>query len=103
MDQSQSRTEGAPENDQAAPRLDPSQVFGCSAGRIVKGMAVVDANDRLLGYVESVEGELIRLFEGASGHAPGGSVPLSLIDGIFDGRVLLAGRGDSTFGLGAQP
>jgi hypothetical protein len=103
VDQNQSgAANGASKADQQQrPRLDRSRVFGCHAGRIYKGMAVVDAEDRLLGYVESVEGELIRLAEGAAGVKAGDSVPLSLIDGIDECRVLLAGRGDTTFGIWA--
>ncbi|MCJ2179332.1 DUF2171 domain-containing protein [Novosphingobium album (ex Hu et al. 2023)] len=72
------------------------QVWTTVAGTIRKGMKVIAADGSCLGTVASVEhGEV--LFEG------GDVIPLTLVDGVGEEGVLLQGRGDATFGLGAQP
>lgn len=71
------------------------------AGTICKGMEVFDADDEMIGLVESVEGNQIRL-ESTNGEKRQ-FISVSLIDGIHQGKVLLAGRGDASFGLEVEP
>jgi hypothetical protein len=67
-------------------------------GTIRKGMKVIDADGTVLGTIAGVSGEEVFL-EGA----PGEFIAITQIDGVGEETVLLAGRGDATFGLGAQP
>ncbi|MCB2076548.1 MAG: DUF2171 domain-containing protein [Novosphingobium sp.] len=74
---------------------------GGVAGYIEPGMEVYEDNGTFVGVVESVGGGMIRLHpaeedEGAS------NLPLELVNGVDDKRVILAARGDGTFGLGAS-
>jgi hypothetical protein len=73
------------------------------AGTICEGMEVIAGDGSSLGHVASVEGSNIRLVNSDGPDGGDFSLPLSLIDGISEGKVLLAGRGDASFGLGAQP
>lgn len=77
--------------------------FRTFAGTIVQGMDVISSDGRFLGQVDRVEGDHIILVPASYSETEAYFVPLSLIDGIAQGQVLLAGRGDGTFGLGAQP
>ncbi len=72
------------------------------AGTICRGMDVLDANDRIIGQVARVESDHIVLVPTSETDRGEFFVPLSLIDGIHGDQVLLAGRGDASFGLGAQ-
>lgn len=91
-----------PEPHKAGARVIPEQSrYRTFAGTIIKGMQVLDAQDRCIGEVERVENDHIMLVP--SGDGCEYFVPLAIIDGIHAGQVLLAGRSDSTFGLGAQP
>ncbi|MCB2047753.1 MAG: DUF2171 domain-containing protein [Novosphingobium sp.] len=88
----------------ANPRSAPGQrqkKFRTFAGTIARGMVVLDANDRIIGEVDRVESDHIILVSGPG--SPDYFVPLSLIDGISGSKVLLSGRGDAAFGLGATP
>ena len=91
-----------PESRKTGLRLKPRQFrYRTFAGTIARGMDVLDAQNRCIGQVESVESDHIMLARARNGREY--FVPLTLIDGIHGDQVLLAGRGDSTFGLGAQP
>lgn len=68
------------------------------AGRVRKGMKVVAADGSILGTVTGLDGE--ELFLDGGEHE---FVATTQIDGISEDTVLLAPRGDATFGLGAQP
>ena len=73
---------------------------GSSARFIHPGMTVLSTNGAIIGTVEAVEGQMIRL----SGEA--GSpchLPINLVDGVDDGRVIVSAPGDESFGLGATP
>ncbi|PEQ11708.1 hypothetical protein B2G71_15925 [Novosphingobium sp. PC22D] len=77
-----------------------ARTFRTFAGTIREHMQVIDSEGKVLGTVAEVRGDQIMLT--ASGDAPE-SLPVSMIDGIDANAVLLAGRGDASFGLGAQP
>jgi hypothetical protein len=85
---------------QAASPGRRQEKFRTFAGTISQGMVVLDANDRIIGEVDRVESDHIILTPGVDGSDY--FVPLSLIDGISGSRVLLSGRSDTTFGLGAE-
>ena len=68
------------------------------SGFVRKGMTVIDPDGMVLGVVDRVEGQEVLLAE--PGHP---FITVSEIDGIDGDRILLAPRGDATFGLGAQP
>ena len=79
----------------------PPERFQTFAGTIVAGMKVISGDDQVIGTVETVrDNQIVLASEDGGGEM---SVPLGLIDGIGEGRVLLSGRGDSSFGLGATP
>lgn len=83
-----------------APSSSPSSArsWTTPAGTVREGMQVLAADGSLLGHVDSLEGEELLL------RGPGRDfVATSQIDGISENAVLLSGRGDGTFGLGAQP
>lgn len=80
----------------------PVRKFQTFAGTICEGMKVVSATDEEIGTVETVRGGQIVL-KGGDGKGGELSVPLGMIDGIGEGRVLLSDRGDASFGLGAAP
>ncbi|MEE4451298.1 DUF2171 domain-containing protein [Novosphingobium resinovorum] len=67
-------------------------------GTIRKGMKVLGPDGACIGTVAGLEGEELML-EGGSHDF----VAISQVDGIGDDAVLLADRGDATFGLGATP
>lgn len=83
------------------------------SGFVRKGMTVIAADGSVLGVVDRVEGQEVLLEE--PGHP---FIAVSEIDGIEgggiedgeieggraqNGRILLAPRGDASFGLGATP
>jgi hypothetical protein len=71
-------------------------------GTIRKGMKVIDADGTVLGTVARVEGEEVLLAEHAEGERDS-FILITQIDGVSEDAVLLQGRGDATFGLGAEP
>ncbi len=76
--------------------------FATPEGTVREGMAVVDNYGHTLGYVAGVDGERLRLTS-TDPHDDGVAfLPVSLIDGIDGERVLLAGRGDASFGQAAD-
>ena len=78
-------------------QMEPNEeVWTTVAGTIRKGMKVIAPDGTSLGLVAAVRGGDV-LFEG------GDAIPLTLVDGVGEEGVLLQGRGDTTFGLGAQP
>ena len=72
------------------------------AGTICDGMEVIGASGEVLGHVSGVAGDSIVLSEKDPAGKGDFSLPLSLIDGISNGQVLLASRGDATFGIAGQ-
>ena len=75
--------------------------FPTQAGTVRAGMQVLDGYGHPIGIVEAVEGQRLRL-SSTDPHDDGVAfLPLSLIDGVEADRVLLAARGDSSFGLPA--
>lgn len=76
--------------------------WATASGTIRKGMKVVGPDGSLLGTVDGLDGEELLLAECEPGERPS-FVAVTQIDGISDDTVLLSGRGDATFGLGAQP
>lgn len=68
------------------------------AGFVRRGMRVIAPGGEDLGRVVGVEGEEL-LLDGGNAEF----VAVSQIDGVSKDTVLLSGRGDATFGLGAQP
>ena len=74
-----------------------------AAAFIRKGMTVIEADGTVVGTIERVEGGRIWLSEDANHDGAPEFLPVSLIDGIDDARVILAERGDASFGLGAEP
>lgn len=73
-----------------------------SLGTIRKGMSVVDADGTCIGTVASLVGDEIMLEPRAEGEEAE-FVSLTQVDGVDETSVLLSGRGDATFGLGAEP
>lgn len=67
-------------------------------GTIRKGMKVLLADGTCVGTVSTLEGDELMLESGSHDF-----VSTTQIDGIDNDAVLLADRGDATFGLGAQP
>lgn len=73
---------------------------GASAAAFIKvGMPVLEADGTLLGTVESVERDRILI----AGDPEGDFIPMSMVDGVDDARVILISRGDGSFGLGGTP
>jgi len=77
--------------------------FRTFAGTIDEHMQVIDVDGKVLGTVADVRGDQIMLETPDPETKELESLPVSLIDGIDKNAVLLAGRGDASFGLGAQP
>ncbi len=77
--------------------------FRTFAGTISTGMEVISSEGELIGHVDLVQGDHIVLAPSKEGEPSTYFVPLSLIDGITEEQILLASRGDGTFGLGATP
>ncbi|MEW9854972.1 DUF2171 domain-containing protein [Novosphingobium sp. M1R2S20] len=78
---------------------DPDAAFQTTAGTIRAGMTVLDSYGHAIGIVSGVDGERLRLAS-TDPHDDGVAfLPVSLIDGIEEDRVLLGGRGDSSFGV----
>lgn len=80
----------------------PGNSWTTDSGTIRKGMKVIDADGTVLGTVASVEGEEVLLAEHADGERDS-FIAVTQIDGVTEDAVLLQGRGDATFGLGAEP
>jgi len=98
----------APRNADTVNNPEPSQTqtaprFRTFAGTIARGMEVISPEGRFLGQVDRVESDHIVLVPASEDESDAWFVPLSLIDGIARDQVLLASRGDGTFGLGAEP
>lgn len=81
---------------------DPQAAWNTPSGTIRRGMKVIAPDGHVLGTVAGVEGEELLLEPDAPGGEPA-FVTLSLVDGVGTEGVLLSGRGDATFGLGAEP
>lgn len=72
---------------------------GASAAAFIRvGMPVLEADGSLLGTVEAVKGDRIYI----AGDPEGDFVSMSMVDGVDDARVILAGRGDGAYGLGGS-
>lgn len=90
------------QSDGTAPPATESESFATAAGTLRAGMAVVDSYGHTVGIITSVDGDRMRL-SSSDPHDDGVAfLPLSLIDGIEGDRVLLAGRGDASFGMPTQ-
>lgn len=76
--------------------------WATASGTIRKGMKVLAPDGSLLGTVDGLDGEELILAEHESGERTS-FVAVSQIDGVSEDAVLLSGRGDATFGLGAEP
>ena len=73
---------------------------GAGAAAFIRpGMPVIGGDGAVLGTVEKVVGDRIYI----AGEPEGDFVPLGLVDGVDDARVILSSRGDASFGLGATP
>ncbi|HKR91571.1 DUF2171 domain-containing protein [Novosphingobium sp.] len=72
------------------------------AGTIRQGMKVFAADGTCVGTVRAVDGEEV-LLSGADPADQTAFIAVSQIDGVGPDGVLLSGRGDATFGLGAEP
>jgi hypothetical protein len=84
-------------DDAPAIRERQGQTWGAHQ-EIAAGMEVIDADGSHLGTVETVaEGE-IKLTRG-DGDPEHRLLPLSLVDVVSDGRVMMRRRGDDAFGL----
>jgi Uncharacterized protein conserved in bacteria len=86
------------ENDHAPPELPD---LG-KPSTIEPGLAIIAADGERVGTVAALEGNLIRLQEDGEGAEPS-YIPVSLVSGVGTKGVLLSGRGDATFGEGAEP
>lgn len=73
-----------------------------AVGTIRRGMRVIGADGACIGTVASLEGDEIMLEPEGEGGEPE-FVTLTQVDGVDESRVFLSGRGDATFGLGAEP
>lgn len=71
-------------------------------GTIRQGMKVFAADGTCLGTVQAVEGEEV-LLSTIDPEDAGAFITLTQIGGVGPDGVLLSGRGDETFGLGAEP
>ncbi len=85
------------------PHAQTGARFRTFAGTIAQGMDVISPEGRFLGRVDRIEGDHIVLVAATEREGDVYFVPLSLIDGIDQDQILLASRGDGTFGLGAEP
>lgn len=81
---------------------DPPAAWNTPLGTIRQGMRVLAPDGSVLGTVAGMEGEELLLDPLTPGEAPA-FVTLTLVDGVGAEGVLLSGRGDATFGLGAEP
>lgn len=81
----------------STPQADHETVWATPVGNIRKDMPVLAPDGAVIGRVAGVEGDQVMLAGGDD------FIPITLIDGVGDQGVLLQGRGDATFGLGAQP
>ncbi len=88
------------DGEDAAPRQ-PQQAQSAYFNRheITPGMLVMSAEGTFVGTVQGIEGDEIRLSPG--GDAEHTLLPLSLVDGVDDNRVIMRSRGDNAFGMEA--
>ncbi len=81
-------------------QMEPGEeVWTTVVGTIRKGMKVIAPDGACLGHVTGVKGDEVML-DGDDGKD---FISLTQVDGVGEEGVLLQGRGDATFGLGAQP
>lgn len=76
--------------------------FPTASGTVRAGMTVVDSYGHAIGVISGVEGDRLRLASNDPHDDGFAFLPLSLIDGIDGNRVLLAGRGDGSFGMQSE-
>lgn len=94
MDQQRDRLEDA-----AARQPQQAQSAVVAGHEIRPGMTVVADDGGFIGVVEAIEGDEMRMAPDADGvHR---LLPLSLVAGAADNRVIMRGRGDNAFGMEA--
>lgn len=71
------------------------------ADRIRPHQDVVDQSGALVGTVDHVDGDRIKLTRGSSGDGQHHYVPLSQVAGIENDQIRLRDRGDTSFGVEA--
>ena len=71
-------------------------------GTIRIGMEVVDGYGNVLGRITGIEQGRMRLSSNDPHDDGVAFMPISLVDGIDGERVLLAGRGDASFGVASE-
>lgn len=84
------------------PTPDSKDSWQTPFGAIHKGMKVVDDAGNIVGTVEGLDGDELLLAEHANGKQPS-FVSTTMVGGIDGETVILATRGDASFGLGAEP
>jgi hypothetical protein len=85
--------------DAAPARPQQAQSAYFNRHEIRRDMLVMSAEGTFLGTVQGIEGDEIRLSPG--GDAEHTLLPLSLVDGVDDNRVIMRSRGDNAFGMEA--
>lgn len=75
---------------------------GAGAARFIrKGMPVLKTDGTQVGIVEAVEGAMIVIAPEAGETGAPFKIPLDLVDGVDDVRVILAPQGDGSYGVSA--
>jgi len=78
------------------------QGYETQEGTIRIGMEVVDGYGNVLGRITGIEQGRMRLSSNDPHDDGVAFMPISLVDGIDGERVLLAGRGDASFGVASE-
>jgi hypothetical protein len=97
--QHDSAEDAAPHRAQQAQSSGQARTAYFNRHEIKRDMLVMSAEGTFLGTVQGIEGDEIRLSPG--GDAEHTLLPLSLVDGVDDNRVVMRGRGDNAFGMEA--
>lgn len=75
---------------------------GAGAARFIRnGMPVLTTDGTQVGIVERVEGAMIVIAPEDGETGSPFKIPLDLVDGVDDVRVILAPQGDGSYGVGA--
>ncbi|HKX79847.1 MAG TPA: DUF2171 domain-containing protein [Novosphingobium sp.] len=82
----------------------PHASGGARAAAFIRpGMTVIRSDGSVIGTVDRVDGGRVWLTGDANRDGIPEFLPVSLVDGVDDARVILSERGDASFGLGADP